>query len=206
MNGAPGIRTPGRSSDVAKSPAIVQRTMEGSVNTSRRKPKPGTWTVNPNGCGSTSASVTSSTSPGSAPLTYTGPVSGCTTPRFALRRSSAVVAGVTKPSNASRVSSPTICPGSTSASGGMSGCQRLWPLAGSSARVFVRSMARYAAVSARMMLFPLPYADVGSGSASHERLRRSVGQPLFGPVLTVRTQQLEIEGQPAEAPGFRRPA
>jgi hypothetical protein len=42
MNGAPGIRTPGRSSEIAHPSAIVQRTMYGSGNTSRRNPNPGT--------------------------------------------------------------------------------------------------------------------------------------------------------------------
>jgi hypothetical protein len=45
MKGAPGTRTPGRSSEVAQPPAIAHRTMNGSGNWSRRKPNPGTWTV-----------------------------------------------------------------------------------------------------------------------------------------------------------------
>jgi len=45
MNGAPGTRTPGRSSEEAQPSAIDQRTMNGSGNWSRRKPKPGTCTV-----------------------------------------------------------------------------------------------------------------------------------------------------------------
>ena len=68
-NGAPLMRTRGRSGESAKPSAIRQRTRNGSLKTSRRKPKPGIWQVNPHEAGSTSRIFTSRRSPGSAPFT-----------------------------------------------------------------------------------------------------------------------------------------
>src|SRR3954468_18676728 len=82
----------------------------------------------------------SSRSPGSAPLTYTGPVSGWATLRSSFSRSLAVERGPICRSLASRVSSATSSPGSTSMIRAMSGCQRWWPVCGSSRRRFARSM------------------------------------------------------------------
>ena len=78
--------------------------------------------------------------PGFAPFTYTGPVSGWATVRSIFSRSATVVRGPICRSTASRVSRVTSSPGSTSMTGGMSGCQRLWPVCGSSRRRFLRSM------------------------------------------------------------------
>ena len=83
---------------------------------------------------------TSSRSPGSAPLMYTGPVSGCPTLASRPARSAAVIVGRIWPSDASRVSSTTSSPGSTATIGGMSGCQRLCPRWASSLRRLLRSM------------------------------------------------------------------
>ena len=47
MNGEPGMRTPGRSAEVAQPSAMSQLTLNGSGNSSRRKPNPGTCTVKP---------------------------------------------------------------------------------------------------------------------------------------------------------------
>src|SRR5688572_7062091 len=88
----------------------------------------------------------SSRSPGFAPFTYTGPVSGCATVRSIFSRSFTVVRGPICRSIASRVSSVTSSPGSTSITGAMSGCQRLCPLLGSSRSRFVRSMLMFFAM------------------------------------------------------------
>ena len=80
MNGAPGMRTPGICAEVAQPSAICQCTRNGSVITSRRKPSPGMIALNAVGWAMMSVNSISSMSPGSAPLTKTGPVSGCTTP------------------------------------------------------------------------------------------------------------------------------
>src|ERR1043165_189058 len=82
----------------------------------------------------------SSRAPGFAPFTWTGPVSGCAAVRSIFSRSFAVVPGAICRSMASRVSSVTSSPGSTSITAGMSGCQRLCPLCGSSRSRFARSM------------------------------------------------------------------
>ena len=133
-NPCSGSRTPGRSLEVAYrvAPVVVagpssQCAMAGSVNLSRRNPKPGTATVYPklSGPGPTSIIVTASTSPRLAPLTCSGPVRGWM--RFKL--AAATVAGVDVRlnglSNASRVSKITVSPALASAASGMSGCQRL---------------------------------------------------------------------------------
>ena len=78
MNDAPGMRTPGSSAAVAKPSRIFQCTTNGAVITSRRKPKPGMMALNAVGCGRMSRNSISSMSPGCAPLTKTGPVSGWT--------------------------------------------------------------------------------------------------------------------------------
>ena len=140
MKAPAGIRTPGRSGDTAAAPSIVHLTRKGVGKKSRRKPKPGMIVVNPNGWGVMSTMCTSRRSPGSAPLTNTGPVRGWTRLRSTRSRSAPVVASVTAPSSASRVSSTTVSPGSTRSTGEMSGCQRLCPVWGSSCRRLLRSM------------------------------------------------------------------
>jgi hypothetical protein len=45
MKDEPGMRTPGRSVEVAQPSAMSQLTLNGSGKTSRRKPNPGTYTV-----------------------------------------------------------------------------------------------------------------------------------------------------------------
>ena len=121
MNGAPGMRTPGSFGDVAQPSRICQWTRYGVVNTSRRKPSPGTIAVNACGCGTMSRNSISSTSPGRAPLTKTGPVRGWMAPASILAMSASVVPGPSWPSTPSRVASTTSSPSSTVRSGGMSG-------------------------------------------------------------------------------------
>src|SRR5439155_25628717 len=78
MNGAPGMRTRGSFDDVAQPSRICQWTRNGVANTSRKKP--GTIAVNACGWGTMSRNSISRTSPGRAPLTKTGPVSGWMAP------------------------------------------------------------------------------------------------------------------------------
>ena len=61
-------------------------------------------------------------------------------PTGTVARSATVDRGVRWPSQASRVSSVTSSPSPTSTIGSMSGCQRLWPVRGSSASGFRRSI------------------------------------------------------------------
>ena len=81
---------PAFAAEVAASRSSFQSTMHGSGNRSRRKPKPGTITVQPYWSGSMSTSVTASTSPAAAPSTATGPVIGRTRSRSSADTSSAV--------------------------------------------------------------------------------------------------------------------
>src|SRR6185312_9182794 len=96
MKGAPGMRTFGICSEVAQPSLIFQCTRKGSVMTSRRKPRPGRMALNAVGSATMSANSISSMSPGFAPLTNTGPVSGCTAPTLRLAKSATVerVAGL----------------------------------------------------------------------------------------------------------------
>ena len=77
--------------------------------------------LNATGCGMMSVNSISRMSPGCAPLTNTGPVSGCTLPASSAAKSAMVVAGVIWPSSASRVSSAISSPSPISAAGAMSG-------------------------------------------------------------------------------------
>ena len=113
MNGAPGMRTPGSLGDVAQPSRICQWTRNGVVKTSRRKPSPGTIAVNACGWGTMSRNSTSSTSPGWAPLTKTGPVRGWIAPASMFAMSASVVPGPSWPSTPSRVARTTSSPSST---------------------------------------------------------------------------------------------
>src|SRR5919197_1878488 len=104
---------------------------------------------------------TSSKSPGFAPFTYTGPVSGWAMVRSSRSRSFAVVRGPICRSFASRVSSASSSPGSTSTIGAMSGCQRLWPVCGSSRRRLPRSIATCFTLPPWEMLCRLALLGVG---------------------------------------------
>jgi hypothetical protein len=128
MNGAPGMRTPGSCGDWANPLAISQCTRKGVVKRSRRKPKPGMIMVKPRLAGTICSIFTARRSPGSAPSTCTGPVSGWTRPISMAARSAAVVPGLIWPSRPSRVSISTDEPEAMRTAGAMSGCQRLWPL------------------------------------------------------------------------------
>ena len=128
MNGAPGMRTPGSCGDWAKPLAISQCTRKGVVKRSRRKPKPGMIMVKPRLAGTICSILTARRSPGWAPSTCTGPVSGWTRPISMPARSAAVVPGLIWPSSPSSVSISTDEPEATRTAGAMSGCQRLWPL------------------------------------------------------------------------------
>ena len=136
-----GIRTPGSSFEVAQPSLISQWTRYGSVNRSLKKPEPGRIRVHPCGWGRMSTYSTSSRSPGLAPFTYTGPVSGCPTLASIPSRSVTDMPGRICPSEASRVSRSTYSPGSASNTGGMSGCHLLCPVCDSCLRRLVRSIS-----------------------------------------------------------------
>ena len=90
MNEPPGMRTPGSCADVAQPFSIFQWTRNGVVIVSRRKPRPGMIAENAQGWGTISTNSISSRSPGCAPLTKTGPVSGWTAPIGSPARSATV--------------------------------------------------------------------------------------------------------------------
>src|SRR5260221_4289040 len=138
----------------------------------------------------------SSRSPGLAPFAYTGPVSGCATVRSSFSRSFAVEPAWICRSLASRVSSVTSSPGATSMTGAMSGCQRLWPLCGSSRSRFLRSISMPLAIlfdrpdepktgEVVPVVGGVPVARRGAGEARHgapgaaagDALRAIAGQP-----------------------------
>lgn len=91
------------------------------------------------GMAPTSRMSTTSRSPGWAPSTANGPLSLCTVSSGALRMSSAESSLTMAPSNHSRQSTRNDEPGFTVATGGMSGCQRLWPTFSWSSNVFEES-------------------------------------------------------------------
>ena len=64
--------------------------IQGSVNSSARKPNPGRMVAQPQPLTSTSWMVSARTSPGLAPSTWIGPVSAWISPKSMLARSSAV--------------------------------------------------------------------------------------------------------------------
>ena len=68
-----GHRDAGKLVRARGAPSSSQRTRNGSVKTSARKPKPGMTPLTPKPASRSRASSTSSTSPGSAPSTKTGP-------------------------------------------------------------------------------------------------------------------------------------
>ncbi len=74
------------------------------------------------------STFTARRSPGSAPSTYTGPVSGCTRPISTESSSCPVIPGLICRSIASIVSISTVDPRATRTVGAISGCHRLWPL------------------------------------------------------------------------------
>ena len=89
----------------------------GSGNSSARRPKPGMIAVQPQSLASKARSSTSSTSPGSAPLTKTGPLTG-----FTCEKSSFATSSTPEPlwicsSEASRTRSRTDSPDSSSSAG-----------------------------------------------------------------------------------------
>ena len=158
MNEAPGMRTPRSWREVAQPSAISQWTRKGMVMMSRRKPRPGMMAVKAHGWGTMSTNSTSSRSPARAPFTSTGPVSGWIAPASMAAKSASVDRGVRYPSVATRVSSATSSPSSTSTIGGMSGCQRLCPVLGSSRRGRFRSMVTDVPASKSDAPLPLPRA------------------------------------------------
>ena len=122
-------------SERATPSAMSQRTSSGSGKRSASSPKPGMTAVVPTASQSSASSSTTSTSPGRAPRTATGPVSGWLAPRSTSRSASAEAARRSSPSIPSRQSASSSSPGSIVATGAMPGCSRLWAGPGSSARI-----------------------------------------------------------------------
>ena len=75
-NGRSGIRIPGAKPTLVSPGSNSKILRYGSGNRSARNPNPGTFATQPQSPSSISCSVTARRSPGSAPSTYTGPVSG----------------------------------------------------------------------------------------------------------------------------------
>ena len=82
----------------------------GSVNSSASRPKPGISAVQPQSCGRNSTISISSTSPGEAPLTNTGPLTGLTCVKSSFSTSAAPEVAVICSSEASRTWNSTASP------------------------------------------------------------------------------------------------
>ena len=91
----------------------------GSVNWSASSPKPGMFAVQPTPVGSKSPKVIFSASPGSAPSTKTGPVTGLTLEKSSVATSAAVLPGVKCPFAASLHSKRSVVPGAIRSTGGI---------------------------------------------------------------------------------------
>src|SRR6478609_3843744 len=91
----------------------------GSGNWSASKPKPGMLAVQPKPDGLNSWTVTLSASPGFAPSTKTGPVTGFTLAKSILATSATVLVGENWPPPASTTSNSTVVPGAILSAGGI---------------------------------------------------------------------------------------
>src|SRR5690606_20363788 len=84
------------------------------------------FAVQPQPEGSNASTVTLIASPGSAPSTKTGPVTGLTLPKSSAARSASVDFGPSCPPEESRVSNSTVPPGATVSTGGFALSQPKW--------------------------------------------------------------------------------
>src|SRR5262245_55902267 len=91
----------------------------GSGNWSANKPKPGITAVQPQPDGVNDSILTLSASPGSAPSTRTGPVTGLTRPKSSPSTSATDDSGDSCPPEASTVSNSTASPGATVRTGSL---------------------------------------------------------------------------------------
>ena len=89
----------------------------GSLNWSASSPKPGMFAVQPKPDGLNASIVTFSASPGSAPSTKIGPVTGLTLPKSSLATSATVLSAVSWPPEASRHWNSIVEPGATRSAG-----------------------------------------------------------------------------------------
>ncbi len=161
-NGRPWIAIPGMSAERATPSSISQRTKTGRSNPSVSKPKPGRIAVVPKLPGSMLSISTTSRSPGRAPRTSIGPVSGWLAPSST---DSSVLASLSRsscPSIPSRSSTTSCSPGSTETTGGRSGQMRLWLFAGLARIDLSASTLTWTVTS------PRPPADAATMSAAPE--------------------------------------
>ncbi len=125
-NGANGSVTLWLNLTFSLAPSTSLMFSQGSGNSSASSPKPGMIAVQPQSLACMPCSCTSSVSPGRAPLTYTGPVTGLTFAMSIFGTSSWVDVGVSCPPEASAVSSSTVAPDSTSSTGSIALSQTVW--------------------------------------------------------------------------------
>src|SRR5471032_1045437 len=90
----------------------------GSLNWSASRPKPGILAVQPQPDGLNESTFILSASPGCAPSTKTGPVTGLTSEKSSFVTSAVVEVGVSWPHDGSRVSNCTVSPGAIVRRGG----------------------------------------------------------------------------------------
>ena len=113
-----GTRPPGLKTAGSIVPGSYSQTCSaGWENRSARRPKPGMLAVQPQPEGWKRRIVTFSASPGSAPSTNTGPVTGLTRAKSTCATSAAVLSLVSCPPEASTVSSSMVSPGRTVSAG-----------------------------------------------------------------------------------------
>jgi hypothetical protein len=106
--------------------AIVEIRSHGSGNSSASRPKPGMIAVQPQSRGLSDRISTSSTSPGCAPLTNTGPVTGFTRVKSSAATSATAESRSSWPPEASVTSSSTVSPGSISRTGAIALSHTVW--------------------------------------------------------------------------------
>src|SRR3546814_732588 len=98
----------------------------GSLNWSASRPKPGMLAVQPQPEGVRPRIVTLIASPGSAPSTWTGPVTGFTLPKSSFARSASVDFAESWAPEESMVSNSTVSPGATASAGVLALFQPIW--------------------------------------------------------------------------------
>lgn len=114
-NGSNGSSTSSRKA--TRPSSIVEIRSHGSGNSSASRPKPGMIAVQPQSRGRSARISTSSTSPGAAPLTNTGPVTGFTRVKSSAATSATEEPRASCPPDASVTSSSTVSPDSISSVG-----------------------------------------------------------------------------------------
>src|ERR1700736_1756780 len=117
-NGRSGTRPPGPYMAGARPVSYFQILSFGSGNWSASRPKPGMLPVQPQPEGWNDKTLILSASPGLAPSTKTGPVTGLISEKSSVVMSADVEAGVSCPDDGSLVSKRMISPGAILSLGG----------------------------------------------------------------------------------------